>query len=102
MRAEWLLYGMRGLIRRRRRLYPTLLSISIGMMLVVIVSTVGEIGSGLVEEEIQSLGVGSVTITANKTVAMFFNDPISTLYLGIFQWHFFYWKQIIMKGIFER
>ena len=69
MRAEWLLYGMRGLIRRRRRLYPTLLSISIGMMLVVIVSTVGEIGSGLVEEEIQSLGVGSVTITANKTVA---------------------------------
>ena len=69
MRAEWLLYGMRSLIRRRRRLYPTLLSISIGMMLVVIVSTVGEIGSGLVEEEIQSLGVGSVTITANKTVA---------------------------------
>ena len=63
MRAEWLLYGMRSLIRRRRRLYPTLLSISIGMMLVVIVSTVGEIGSGLVEEEIQSLGVGSVTIT---------------------------------------
>ena len=52
MRAEWLLYGMRSLIRRRRRLYPTLLSISIGMMLVVIVSTVGEIGSGLVEEEI--------------------------------------------------
>ena len=46
-----------------------LLSISIGMMLVVMVSTVGEIGSGLVEEEIQSLGVGSVTITANKTVA---------------------------------
>ena len=34
MRAEWLLYGMRSLIRRRRRLYPTLLSISIGMMLV--------------------------------------------------------------------
>ena len=36
MRAEWLLYGMRSLIRRRRRLYPTLLSISIGMMLVAV------------------------------------------------------------------
>lgn len=69
MKVEWLLHGMRGMARRRRRLYPTLLSISIGMMLVVIVSTVGEIGSGMVEEEIQSLGVGSVTITANKTVA---------------------------------
>lgn len=69
MKTEWLLHGMRGMVRRRRRLYPTLLSISIGMMLVVIVSTVGEIGSSMVEEEIQSLGVGSVTITANKTVA---------------------------------
>ena len=75
MRADFLMQGIRSMVRRRRKLYPTLLSISIGMMLVVIVSTVGEIGTGLVEEEIQSLGVGSITITANKTVA---DVPLTT------------------------
>ena len=66
---SWLLRGSKNLIRRRNRLLPPLLAVSIGMMLVTIVSGIGEIGFSMVEEEISGLGVGSVNITANKTVA---------------------------------
>ena len=66
---SWLIQGSKNLIRRRYHLLPTLLAVSIGMMLVTIVGGIGEIGFAMVEEEISGLGVGSVTITANKTIA---------------------------------
>ena len=66
---SWLIRGSKNLIRRRYHLLPTLLAVSIGMMLVTIVGGIGEIGFAMVEEEISGLGVGSVTITANKTIA---------------------------------
>ena len=66
---SWLIRGSKNLIRRRYHLLPILLAVSIGMMLVTIVGGIGEIGFAMVEEEISGLGVGSVTITANKTIA---------------------------------
>lgn len=69
MAIDVFLGNLKYIYDRRRKLYSTVFAIAIGMTLVVTVSAVGEIGTDLIQQEVESLGVGSVTITANKTVA---------------------------------
>lgn len=69
MAIDFFLGNLKYIYDRRHKMYSTIFAIAIGMMLVVIVSAVGEIGSSMIEQEVESLGIGSVTISANKTVA---------------------------------
>ena len=54
---------------RKKKLYTTIASIAIGVALVILVSAVGSIGSQLIAQEMDSFGIGSVTLSVNKGVS---------------------------------
>lgn len=60
---------IRHLYRKKSRLYSTVASIAIGVSLVVTVSFMGEIGSEIITQEIESFGIGSLTLSVNKNIS---------------------------------
>lgn len=60
---ELLLWGLRGLCRRRLRTTLTLLSIAIGVASVVLISSIGALGRQSVQQELSSMGMDGITLT---------------------------------------
>ena len=58
--------SIRNLGRKRFRSFLTIASIAIGVASVVLIGSIGEIGKGAITDELNSLGLGSVTVSADK------------------------------------
>ena len=56
--------SIRNLGRKRFRSFLTIASIAIGVASVVLIGSIGEIGKGAITDELNSLGLGSVTVSA--------------------------------------
>ena len=61
--------AVKNIFRRRSRAMITVLGIAIGMCSVVLVSAVGDVGKNMIELELNGLGAGSLTVSADKAVS---------------------------------
>ena len=71
----------KNLLRKRARTAMTLCGIVIGVASVVVISGIGEVGKYVVNEEIEQLGVGSLSISAQSqnTAAQLVSGDIETI-----------------------
>lgn len=60
-----LIFSLRNLGRKRMRSFLTILSIAIGVSSVVIIGSIGQIGKATINQELGSLGLGSLSISAD-------------------------------------
>ena len=60
-------HAVRNLARKKFRTFLTVIGIAIGIASVVIITTVSEIGKQAITSELDSLGVGSLSVTALAT-----------------------------------
>lgn len=60
-------HAVRNLARKKFRTFLTVIGIAIGIASVVIITTVSEIGKQAITSELDSLGVGSLSVTALNT-----------------------------------
>lgn len=58
--------GIRNLGRKRSRSLLTIASIAIGVASVVLIGSIGEIGRNTISNELNSLGLGSITVSVDK------------------------------------
>ncbi len=61
-------FGIKNLTRKKFRNFLTILSIVIGVASVVVISAIGDIGKDTVNQELNSLGIGGISITTDKKV----------------------------------
>mgnify|MGYP004661496449 CR=1 FL=1 len=62
--------ALRNILRKRTRSLLTAVSIAIGVAAVVLTGTVGEMGRTAVAREIDSLGIGGISVTADKRLRL--------------------------------
>lgn len=67
---EGIMRTVRNVFRRRSRNLLTILSIAIGVMSVVLISIIGDMGKLAVKNEIDGLGAGSLAVTADSRLAV--------------------------------
>ena len=58
--------SLRNLGRKRFRSFLTIASIAIGVASVVLIGSIGEIGKQTISDELNSLGLGSLTVSADQ------------------------------------
>ncbi|WP_195276448.1 ABC transporter permease [Anaerotruncus rubiinfantis] len=66
MIRDCLVNSFRNLGRKKFRSFLTIASIAIGVCSVVLIGSIGEIGKEAIGQELNSLGLGSVTVSADK------------------------------------
>ncbi len=66
MLADSLVCSFRNLGRKKFRSFLTICGIGIGVASVVLIGSIGEIGKDTINRELSSLGLGSVTVSADK------------------------------------
>lgn len=60
--------GMRALFRSRLRTFLTIGGIAIGVFSVILISIIGEIGTGLINCQMDNMGMNSIVVTGEKAV----------------------------------
>lgn len=60
--VDILLNSFRNIFRKRLRSFLTMSGIAIGVMSVVIISTIGNVGKEIIHSEIESIGMGGLTV----------------------------------------
>ncbi len=63
---EILACAIKNLSRKRFRTFLTIAGIAIGVASVVLISTIGDVGKKVINDELDSLGIGSIMIKAEK------------------------------------
>ena len=56
--------GLRGMFRSRSRVLMTIIGIAVGVMSVMIVSSIGQIGKDLINKELSGMGMDSLVVSA--------------------------------------
>lgn len=78
-----LLYSLKNVSLKKSRCILTILGISIGVMSVVIISTIGKIGTTTIKNELKNMGIGGVVLTtdvmSNKNFSLSDIDNIKKL-----------------------
>lgn len=64
--TEYIKCAMRNLGRKKFRTMLTVTSIAIGVASVVLISTIGDVGKNAINEELNNLGIGSLSISVDK------------------------------------
>lgn len=59
--------GMRALFRSKLRTFLTIGGIAIGVFSVILISIIGEIGRGLINGQMDSMGMNSIVVTGEKS-----------------------------------
>jgi len=72
-----LLSVLRSFRRRKSNLVFPVIGVSVGVMLVILVSTVGKIGKAAVSKEISSLGLGALMVTPMDTSSFLTDGELS-------------------------
>ena len=62
--------AFRNVLRKRGRSLLTVISIAIGVAAVVLTGAIGRMGRTAVEREIDSLGIGGISVTADKRLRL--------------------------------
>lgn len=60
--------ALRNIIRKRFRSFLTIIGIAIGVLSVIIISTIGGLGKLSIDRELDSVGLGGLTISASQEV----------------------------------
>ena len=63
---EYVKFALQNLGRKKFRTSLTIISIAIGVASVVLISTIGEVGKKAMNEELNGLGIGSISISVDK------------------------------------
>ena len=58
-----IIYGFKTILKKKLRMALTVLGISIGVMSVCIVSIIGDVGKNVVNTELESIGVGGLSVS---------------------------------------
>lgn len=74
MIEKLLFYPLRNISRKKGRSILTIMGVAIGVCSVIIISSIGTFGTTAVNTEIDSLGLGGLTIASNGTVPLSENE----------------------------
>lgn len=55
------------ILRKKGRSFLTIMGIAIGVMSVIIISTIGEVGQGMINRELSSMGIGGLLVNTSST-----------------------------------
>lgn len=65
--GDYLKNGWNNIFRKRLRAFLTMIGIAIGVMSVVIISMIGEVGKATIQSELSSMGIGGMLIRTENT-----------------------------------
>ena len=66
--TELIKNACKGLYRRKVRTVITLIGIAIGVMSVVLITSIGDIGKLMIDQEMDSMGMGGIAVGVDSTV----------------------------------
>ena len=78
---DFLRFSSKNIGRKRFRSFLTMLSIGIGSCSVLLISLIGQIGQRAVTAEIDSFGVGGLTVSASSSLSL----PLGEAELALIQ-----------------
>lgn len=68
MIEEILVYPIKNLFRKKGRSFLTVLGVAIGVCSVIIINSIGSFGTLAVNNELDSLGMGGLTVAVQKMI----------------------------------
>lgn len=79
MFEEIIVYPVKSLFRKKGRSILTVLGVAIGVCSVIIISSIGAFGTTAVNTELDSLGMGGLTIATNKNGVTLSDDELKAV-----------------------
>lgn len=74
-----IVYPLKSLFRKKARSILTILGVAIGVCSVIIISSIGDFGATAVNNELDSLGMGGLTISAKSSDASLSNSELKAI-----------------------
>ena len=79
MLEQMLIYPLKNIMRKKGRSFITILGVAIGVCSVIIINSIGVYGTTAVNTEIESLGLGGLTIAAKNSSIPLGRDELNTI-----------------------
>ena len=79
MLEQMLIYPLKNIMRKKGRSFITILGVAIGVCSVIIINSIGVFGTTAVNTEIESLGLGGLTIAAKNSSIPLGRDELNTI-----------------------
>lgn len=76
---DYIANGSKNIFRKKLRSILTIVGISIGVLSVIVISTIGEVGKVTINSEIDSLGMSGLTVRTVKSGSELFTAQLSTI-----------------------
>ncbi len=76
---DYIISGTRNVFRKKVRSILTIAGIAIGVLSVVVISTIGEVGKSAINQEIDSIGMSGLTIRTVKSGSQLFTAQIQSV-----------------------
>ncbi len=76
---DYIISGTRNVFRKKVRSVLTIAGIAIGVLSVVVISTIGEVGKSAINQEIDSIGMSGLTIRTVKSGSQLFTAQIQSV-----------------------
>ena len=67
---DFLRFSSKNLYRKKSRSWLTILSIAVGICSVLLISVIGETGKAAINQEIDSFGIGGLTLSASSLLSL--------------------------------
>ena len=71
---EWMIHSIKTLFRQKLRSCLTILGIAIGVFSVTIISVIGEVGKGAINQQLSNMGIDGVVLTTETSSHKRFGD----------------------------
>lgn len=76
---DYIISGTRNVFRKKVRSILTIIGIAIGVLSVIIISTIGEVGKASINQEIDSIGMSGLTIRTEKSGSQLFTAQLQNV-----------------------
>lgn len=76
---DYMISGSRNVFRKKMRSVLTIIGIAIGVLSVIVISTIGEVGKSTINEEIDSIGMSGLTVRTVKTGSQLFTAQLQNV-----------------------
>ena len=76
---DYVINGSKNVFRKKMRSILTIIGITIGVLSVIVISTIGEIGKATINQEIDSIGMSGLTVRTVKSGSQLFTAQLTNV-----------------------
>ena len=76
---DYVINGSKNVFRKKMRSILTIIGITIGVLSVIVISTIGEVGKATINQEIDSIGMSGLTVRTVKSGSQLFTAQLNNV-----------------------